>query len=237
MAEDTEIQRELAGYVFADEEERNQAAKELEAIHYIQQNIDPDQPGMVLEIYRQILDQRLLHTPVGTVFLQELYDFLTEVPLLYGIEIPAPPESAADADAMPEPAADAAVPPETAMLVIDTDTAVPPDALPEADTDAAVTFDLPEIDARGERRTQLSRERELKTLRAQAERWKTRCRRMQAVIVVLVIIVAAMFAISLTSGSTTILNYENKIINKYEAWEQELQQREDAVKERENALR
>lgn len=233
MAEDTEIQRELAGYVFADEEERNQAAKELEAIHYIRQNIDPDQPGMVLEIYRQILDQRLLHTPVGTVFLQELYDFLTGVPLLYGIEIPVPPEPAADADAMPEPAADTAVPPETAMPVIDTDTAV----LPEADTDAAVTFDLPEIDARGERREQLSRERELKTLRAQAERWKTRCRRMQAVIVVLVVIVAAMFAISLTSGSTTILNYENKIINKYEAWEQELQQREDAVKERENALR
>ena len=47
--------------------------------------------------------------------------------------------------------------------------------------------------------------------------------------IVLIIIVIAMFAISLTSGSTTILNYETKIINKYEEWEQELDERETAL--------
>lgn len=56
-----------------------------------------------------------------------------------------------------------------------------------------------------------------------------RCRILLSVNIVLIIIVIAMFAISLTSGSTTILNYETKIINKYEEWEQELDEREAAL--------
>ena len=55
------------------------------------------------------------------------------------------------------------------------------------------------------------------------------CRFLLSVNIVLIIIVIAMFAISLTSGSTTILNYETKIINKYEEWEQELDEREAAL--------
>ena len=45
----------------------------------------------------------------------------------------------------------------------------------------------------------------------------------------LVIMVVFMFAITLTSDSPTILDYEKKIVNRYEAWEQELDAREQEL--------
>lgn len=52
----------------------------------------------------------------------------------------------------------------------------------------------------------------------------------------LILTIIAMFALSATSNVPTILNYENKIIDKYEQWEKELQQREDSVLKREQQL-
>lgn len=44
------------------------------------------------------------------------------------------------------------------------------------------------------------------------------------------IVIIGMFAINLVStNNVTIFNYENKIIDKYEAWEKELEQREEAL--------
>ena len=54
--------------------------------------------------------------------------------------------------------------------------------------------------------------------------------------VILVIIVVGMFMLAKTINSPTILNYENEIINKYESWQQELEQREEAVKKAEDKL-
>ena len=53
---------------------------------------------------------------------------------------------------------------------------------------------------------------------------------------ILVVCVVAMFAMALTSDSPTIINYENKLIDKYAAWEQELDEREAALKEREQTV-
>lgn len=54
--------------------------------------------------------------------------------------------------------------------------------------------------------------------------------------IVLIILVAAMFWITLTGSNPNILNYENALIDKYSSWEQELLERENAVREREKAL-
>ncbi len=48
--------------------------------------------------------------------------------------------------------------------------------------------------------------------------------------------VCAMFAIAMKSDNPNIINYENAIINKYAAWEQELSQREQVVREKEREL-
>ena len=55
--------------------------------------------------------------------------------------------------------------------------------------------------------------------------------------VIFFVMIVGMFAVSFTSDSTTILNYENQIINKYETWEQELDAREQELDAREQALR
>lgn len=55
--------------------------------------------------------------------------------------------------------------------------------------------------------------------------------------IVFLIIIGGMFTITYLSGNNVnIINYENEIIDKYEAWEQELQDREDELKKRESEL-
>lgn len=55
--------------------------------------------------------------------------------------------------------------------------------------------------------------------------------------ILLVIMVIVMFVITLTSKNPNILNYENALVNKYAAWEQELTKRESVVKEKERELK
>lgn len=66
--------------------------------------------------------------------------------------------------------------------------------------------------------------------------YKNRYRVMRGIAVVLLICVTAMFAISATAGSPTILNYEQELINRYAEWEEGLNEREAAIVEREEAL-
>lgn len=54
--------------------------------------------------------------------------------------------------------------------------------------------------------------------------------------VALVIAVIVMFWIAISAGQPNILNYENALVNKYAQWEQELTQREQAVRDKELEL-
>ena len=55
--------------------------------------------------------------------------------------------------------------------------------------------------------------------------------------IILLGIVIGMFAVTATSGNINIVNYENALIEKYENWETQLLEREERLKERENAVR
>lgn len=54
--------------------------------------------------------------------------------------------------------------------------------------------------------------------------------------IALAIAVLAMFGIAIKSEQPNILNYKRALTNQYAAWEQELSQREQAVREKERAL-
>lgn len=54
--------------------------------------------------------------------------------------------------------------------------------------------------------------------------------------VILVLVVVAMFAIALTAKNPNMLNYKTAILNEYSEWEQELTQRENAIREKESEL-
>lgn len=54
--------------------------------------------------------------------------------------------------------------------------------------------------------------------------------------ILLVILVVAMFCITLNSNNPNILNYKRKILNEYASWEQDLTERENAIREKESML-
>lgn len=61
-------------------------------------------------------------------------------------------------------------------------------------------------------------------------------KRMTITIVALVFMVLAMFVIAAVNPNVGYVNTENKILNKYSAWQEDLEQREKAVKEKEAEL-
>ncbi len=54
--------------------------------------------------------------------------------------------------------------------------------------------------------------------------------------VIMVIVILSMFKICLKSASPSIINYKREIVNEYSDWEQELTEREQAVREAERML-
>lgn len=68
-------------------------------------------------------------------------------------------------------------------------------------------------------------------LTKERDKYKDRFIRMVIINIALVIAVIAMAVIMATSQTPTIINYENKIQDKYAGWEEELQSREAQVKQ------
>lgn len=66
--------------------------------------------------------------------------------------------------------------------------------------------------------------------------YKTRFWTTFSVSAILLLIVIGMFAVTATSDNINILNYENALIEKYEVWETKLNEKEERLRERENAL-
>lgn len=66
--------------------------------------------------------------------------------------------------------------------------------------------------------------------------YRKRYRIVRWIAFILAVCVVAMFAITATTNNTTVLNYENQLINKYEAWEERLDQRQEAIEAKEKEL-
>ncbi|MDO5156729.1 MAG: hypothetical protein Q4D51_12265 [Eubacteriales bacterium] len=60
--------------------------------------------------------------------------------------------------------------------------------------------------------------------------------RLKIIIFALVFVVFAMFVIAAINPNTGYINTENKVLNKYAAWQEELEQREKVIKEKEEEL-
>lgn len=60
--------------------------------------------------------------------------------------------------------------------------------------------------------------------------------RMKMVIFALIFIIVVMFVIATINPNSQYLNVENKVLDKYSAWQEELQQREQVIREKEDEL-
>lgn len=89
---------------------------------------------------------------------------------------------------------------------------------------------------RKERQREKEKAKNKKEQKKEGKNYKGRCQFFMVTSLILLISVVSMMLLAATSDNVNILNYENKLIDKYSSWEQELEEREQAAKEQEQAL-
>lgn len=206
------------GFSFVSEAEAAQAQKEVEGIAYIRDKVEMDNPQMVLQIYNGMVQQGLFETAVGYTYLKELQGYLITIPYINQEEIlPVP---------VVHPAFLAEAERKTALK--ETPAKKKESSVKKRETPGRKR----QLGKKRPNKNNVSSKRK-ETRKAAPAGWELRARIMTVISIVLAVCVVGMFVIQMTSGSTNILNYENKIIDKYEQWEQELEEREAALTQRE----
>ncbi len=213
------------GFAFASAREAVQAAKEAEGIRYIRGKTNMENPYVVLQIYNRMISENLFETVVGYSFLKELQNILYESPVI------------ADEDILPIAVQHRADPVQAHVPMHPVDTINPSFAADFSETvnasDRTPGEQLKQLEEKTKKLSKKVTENTRQRDKIANINYKQRFQTLSVVCAVLAVCVIAMFVLTATGRSTTILNYENQVIDKYEAWEQELRQREAAVEERE----
>ena len=118
------------------------------------------------------------------------------------------------------------------------DSKIPPIPAPVLNT--VLKMDEPEISRKSkanEKKTVKGKQGEdASELQLQMKKYKSYFHYAAIICIVFLLTIGGMFYILSTTDSPTIINYENKIIDKYSSWEEELNKRELDINERERAL-
>ena len=198
----------IGGYIFDDENKAKKAAKELKAVEYILGQIRDSDEKAVLTVYKKLLNQRMFSTEIGMSFLAQLRQNLLDSEVFTPEDIPP-------VYSLEEP---------------------PKDVTPEEQTEDTNS-------SSDEKVSKAKKEKADKKVVAKVTNDSSEIKRLKAINKVLLILcialllcVLGMFYVSTTINSPTILDYEEKLIDKYSSWEQDLTEREEAIKEKEQEL-
>ncbi len=198
----------IGGYIFDDENKAKKAAKELKAVEYILGQIRDSDEKAVLAVYKKLLNQRMFSTEIGMSFLAQLRQNLLDSEVFTPEDIPP-------VYSLEEP---------------------PKDVTPEEKTEDTNS-------SSDEKVSKAKKEKADKKVVAKVTNDSSEIKRLKAINKVLLILcialllcVLGMFYVSTTINSPTILDYEEKLIDKYSSWEQDLTEREEAIKEKEQEL-
>ncbi len=221
------------GFAFTDKATAQKALKEAGNIKYGKENLDTKNPRMVLEMYHKLNKENVFETPVGLTYLKKLQDYLYRIPeiKMQGLEpIQAGREKqqlgGKQGNALQKPSGfdgnvNQQAPPEG-------QNGKQPQGLPEGpgssgEGELAEWYEEQLGQEKQKRRNadikQSRTERKLKSARV-ALRFSITGN------LFLVLVVVGMVVITLMDDHPNIINYENKIIDKYTKWEQELEERE-----------
>lgn len=214
---------QVEGYDFEDRELAEKAATEAEGIKYIKERTRMDDPDMVLKLYNQMLQEQMFETPVGLGFLYELQEYLHTIPYIKNEDIsPIPVKATLSAKEEKEKRKSAKRDKTKGK---------------EESKTQAESGTSPNENAKKARRSGKMNSRKQETLNPIARKYKGMFHVSLFFTAVFAAIIVGMFAITYLSGnSVTILNYENAIIDKYESWEEELNEREQELKKKAIAL-
>jgi len=198
----------IGGYIFDDENKAKEAAKELKAVEYILGQIRDSDEKAVLTVYKKLLNQRMFSTEIGMSFLAQLRQNLLDSEVFTPEDIPP-------VYSLEEP---------------------PKDVTPEEKTEDTNS-------SSDEKVSKAKKEKADKKVVAKVTSDSSEIKRLKAINKVLLILcialllcVLGMFYVSTTINSPTILDYEEKLIDKYSSWEQDLTEREEAIREKEQEL-
>lgn len=226
------------GFVFTDEKTAQKACQEEDSIRYVKDRLDMGNPRMVLEMYHKLLSEQVFETPIGLLYLKNLQNYLLAAPELEkeGVEaIPVYEGQISQAFNQDE--------------MIHTDAAQKnpmPAVAPQGSAQADTKPMTPQAAARHQETLEwyaqkLEESRQQERLaqyrrRRAEERSKESSKRLRLSLLVslfFVLVAVGVGLVTLTDNHPNILNYENKIIEKYQDWENDLQNREEAIKEKE----
>lgn len=96
--------------------------------------------------------------------------------------------------------------------------------------------DIPNVNVPGKGSNDVFADIKKEALEEKIQRNKLSIKRMTIVIVALVAIIVGMFIVAIINPNVGYVNTERKVLNKYAAWEEDLQIREDEVKKKEKEL-
>ncbi len=203
---------QVEGFTFESKEMADKARREAEGIRYIKKQMPMDDPGVVLKLYHKLLEQGIFETCVGIVFLYEVQDYLYSCPEVSNEYV------------LPIPVKAVGIP-ELRELA--------PEEQPQEKTQEDGGQDQAKEPDSGKKK-------DLRRSGKKAPDGKNYRRAYHVTLffaIVFLAVIAGFFIITYFNGKNkSILNYENEIINKYEAWETQLNEREEILREREEAV-
>lgn len=178
---------EAEGFLFLNGEDAALADKERKQVEYLERRLDYKNPEHVLSVYQKLIQERTFKTPVGTIYLKHLQNYLLNKANMDKERIPFIP-----------------------------------------------------VDEPCDRSTPESRV-ELKSVQNAAKKRKEKQAANHKISVILnfilVAVILAMFWMTMQSETPNMINYRTALENKYAAWEQELTEREQVVREKERELK
>ncbi len=206
------------GFLFETAEEAQAAEKENRQIQFLESKIDYGDLPKVRAIYEKAVRDGVFRTVVGLFYLKGMRDFLVREESALEEVLPKVPVLAGSAAGGTKPVSGNGA----------------GETNPETESGAGGRKPDPGTRAGGIKPAGSGTRNRVQE-RKKAER-DYRFRVSVILNVLLVLAVIAMFVIALYADQPNILNYERAITDKYAAWEQELTEREQAVKEKELQL-
>lgn len=219
------------GFVFTDEKTAKKACQEEESIQYVKDRLDMENPRMVLEMYHKLVAEQVFETPVGLMYLKDLQNYLLMTPELADEDITAIvlPEMAG----VNKPREDTAEQPKTSQDNVvgqpETQKAMTPQAAARRQETLEWYAEKLEESRQQERLSDYRRRR----AEERAETSRKHLRYSLLLCLFLILVTIGVGAITMTDSHPNIINYENKLIEKYQNWEADLESREQALKDRE----
>ncbi|WP_028243637.1 hypothetical protein [Pseudobutyrivibrio ruminis] len=204
----------IGGYIFDDENKAKKAAKELKSVEYILAQLkDADERG-VLKVYKKLINQRLFSTEIGMGFLSQLRQNLVATGAFSEDEIPEIYSlETGENQAVSENKSEVLAQKEETEKIIDEK----PKAKKEKADKKVVSNNEPTY--------------------GRIKRLKLINKILLVLCITLLLCVIGMFYVNSTINSPTILDYEEKIIDEYSSWEQQLSEREQQLNEREALIK